>query len=856
MDEDVLELPVAWRRTIYPRRGGVPVRFSPHPASPGIVTALLRDRLEIRTSLQHPQTPPEVGAAGMAHLLEAADSTPLGAAAVAVVLLSRLSWREKEAPAAIAEAWVLERGLEFAVRAGVELAGLRYDTDEPSWRAVPTGQAVLRADPDAVTGNYSWLDVESLLARLRAGVAAAPDDVYGSLVGALAQYRSGGLHQRVATSFLAPTEPGWVDADARAVHAAGGDLWAAVLLAASASTAEQLELVAGQFPPYVMLDGQARCHSMIEGLGAAAVGPLVTWLDAEAAPARRQSILGLLAMLPSDAAFAALVERVEEPHVALEAAAAAARFPRRALRLLAGSDAGAALLRTHVRNHPELVDVVRPELSAAAAGRLDAVLDAIGAVPEVPVTSLPAELMRYRPPEQPMPGWADAASLPPIRMRDGSGVLPLAAARLVLGALRASGQPAARGALEAVKRVCEPRDVAEFAWVLLEGWRAGGMPGPESWTLAVQGVAGDDETARRLAPIIREWPGQSRHARAIEGLQVLARIGSDVALMQLHGIAQRAKFQGLKKNANRQMAAVAATLGLMAEQLADRLVPDFGLAPDGTLVLDYGQRRFVVGFDEELKPFVADEDGKRRKALPKPGAGDDQELAPAAYQRFTALKKEVRTVATDQVNRLERAMVEQRQWTGAEFRERLLEHPLLWHIVRRLVWAAGPGAFRVAEDRTLADADDKPVTIAGDAIVRVAHPVLLGDALPVWSAVFADYEILQPFAQLGRETFTLTGEADLRRFTGIAMPTGRVIGLERYGWRRGNIGDNGIQHTLTRPLPGGGRIEVGLDPGIAVGAVTVLPEQTFDAVKLISAGSGPDPVTASEVVRELTEVTR
>ncbi|MFD0330380.1 hypothetical protein ACFQZC_24780 [Streptacidiphilus monticola] len=43
-------------------------------------------------------------------------------------------------------------------------------------------------------------------------------------------------------------------------------------------------------------------------------------------------------------------------------------------------------------------------------------------------------------------------------------------------------------------------------------------------------------------------------------------------------------------------------LGLTGDQLSDRLVPDLGLESDGTTVVDYGTRRFTVGFDEQLRP--------------------------------------------------------------------------------------------------------------------------------------------------------------------------------------------------------------------------------------------------------------
>ena len=52
-----------------------------------------------------------------------------------------------------------------------------------------------------------------------------------------------------------------------------------------------------------------------------------------------------------------------------------------------------------------------------------------------------------------------------------------------------------------------------------------------------------------LAPLIRAWPGEGQHARAVLGLECLRAIGSETALMQIHGIAQRVPFKGLKAKA-------------------------------------------------------------------------------------------------------------------------------------------------------------------------------------------------------------------------------------------------------------------------------------------------------------------
>jgi Domain of unknown function (DUF4132) len=240
----------------------------------------------------------------------------------------------------------------------------------------------------------------------------------------------------------------------------------------------------------------------------------------------------------------------------------------------------------------------------------------------------------------------------------------------------------------------------------------------------------------------------------------------------------------------------------------------------------------------------------------------------------------VRTVAGDQLHRFEQAMVLQRRWSGAEFRQLIVGHPLVWHVARRLVWAtfdpAADGAgvplrtVRLAEDRTLAGLDDTTVTLEDDAVVGVAHPLHLAGTLGAWAEVFADYEILQPFPQLGRDTYTLTDDertaTDFARFHGVKVPTTKVLGLERRGWRRAAAEDGGVQPAMERPLPGGALLLAEIEPGIVVGDVTEFAEQAFLEVWIVGAGGTRwtrdrphafgelDPVTVSEIIRDLREV--
>ncbi|MDI2129629.1 DUF4132 domain-containing protein [Yinghuangia seranimata] len=526
--------------------------------------------------------------------------------------------------------------------------------------------------------------------------------------------------------------------------------------------------------------------------------------------------------------------------------------------------AGNALRYLAESQGPDLVKAAAAEYGPEAVDAIAAVLAA-----DPLVIALPARMPK-------LPSWAAPHSLAQVQLRDGAGGLPEEAVRHLLTTLAVSEPGNPYPTLAEIQEACTPDSLAAFAWSLFEAWRLSGMPAKESWALTALGTLGDDEVVRRLDPIIRAWPGEGAHKRAVDGLSVLAAIGTDIALMHLHGISQRVKFTALKARAKELIAEVADGLGLTADQLADRLVPDFGLDASGSTTVDYGTRRFTVGFDEQLKPYVLDQDGKRRKDLPAPGARDDAELAPAERKRYATLKKDVRTAASDTIRRLEAAMVTGRTWTAAEFRDLLVGHPLVGHLTRRLVWLAetdgGPVTFRVAEDRTYADGADDALTVPDTAAVRIPHPLELGDGLAVWSEVFADYEILQPFAQLGRQVFRLTDEEAaaerLTRFEGVAVPTRAVLGLVHRGWERGPALDNGVEQWIARRLTDDLYVVGTYEQGISTGFVEEFDgDQTFEGVWVATQPaeyfrawekrrpSDLPPVAASEIIADLTWLT-
>jgi hypothetical protein len=393
------------------------------------------------------------------------------------------------------------------------------------------------------------------------------------------------------------------------------------------------------------------------------------------------------------------------------------------------------------------------------------------------------------------------------------------------------------------------------------------------------GWLGDDECARQLTRLIRKWPGESAHARAVTGLDVLADIGSDIALMNLNGIAEKLKYRGLQEKAREKIAALAEARDLSSEELADRLVPDLDLDERGGLDLVFGERRFRAGFDEFLKPWVKDSTGQRLKDLPKPNNSDDPELSAAAVRRWSALKKDARAIASLQLIRLEAMLSTSRRIRPDVFWLFFAAHPLIRHLTQRLVWGvyadddprtAPTMIFRITDDLSASDAGDEALELdvseTAPGMIGLVHPLHLpAGGVDAWGALLSNYEIAQPFPQLEREIYELTDAEkagfEIRRFEGIKVKATRIRSIGSLGWRLGDPHDGGLVSSIERQV----RLEDGaiktamldlaegclttsgapLDKPPKLGKLTLqgrhgAREYSFDQL---------DPVTASEMLR-------
>jgi predicted DNA-binding WGR domain protein len=401
------------------------------------------------------------------------------------------------------------------------------------------------------------------------------------------------------------------------------------------------------------------------------------------------------------------------------------------------------------------------------------------------------------------PSWVSSVDLPSIVVGDRR--LNEEQINACLTALSLSTLDSPLSLVQHLKAFANQQSLDSFSWNLFERWLTEGAPSKEKWAMTALGLLGSDAIALKLAPLIRNWPGENQHPRAVLGLECLRTIGTDTALMQINGIAQKTKYQGLQTRAEECMAAIARDRQLTSEQLADRIVPDCGLDTTGKRIFDYGARQFHFVLGADLKPMVKDERGKFLTSLPKPNASDNPEQAQQAIADWKLLKKQVSEVVKIQSIRLEQAMINDRRWTWQEFQVLLVQHPLMTHLAQRLVWQAHDSnepssqTFRVAEDQTFTNANDEVFTLNDTLMVGLVHPLQLSPEIKAsWGQILGDYEIIPPFSQMSREIYTLNPEEladkDITRFKNIEISTAALVRtVENSGWRRGRTDQGEIQ---------------------------------------------------------------
>lgn len=403
-----------------------------------------------------------------------------------------------------------------------------------------------------------------------------------------------------------------------------------------------------------------------------------------------------------------------------------------------------------------------------------------------------------------------------------------------------------------VTAACVPESLASFALSVFQEWADKGSK-TDDGLFQMLGYWGDSRAARTLTPLIQQWPKVQLSHRSALGLEILGKMGTDIALTQINAIAAKTKYESVRSRAEVLLQKVASDRNLSAAQLEDRLVPSLGLSDDGTMKLDFGQRYFVASVDEQLQPILKDAKDATIKTLPKATAVDDADLAAQSAEMWREFKKQLKPLAGLQLARFEQAMSNSRRWLGEEFNSLLLNHPLLQKVVHGLVWAVYKkdsivSTFSFRPDGAAIDATGHVVAINADVRIGVPHPLDLTDSIEAWKDIFRNSKKAQPFPQLVRKVYAQKEDIDGTLFglEGLAVPSLAFKGLKSLGWDRDDETFGGTFSYLHRRFPSGSA-SITVSPGLNLAAYDAIASEQTLSINC----EGLAPTDFSELIREL-----
>ncbi|WP_230659594.1 DUF4132 domain-containing protein [Psychrobacter sp. I-STPA10] len=219
------------------------------------------------------------------------------------------------------------------------------------------------------------------------------------------------------------------------------------------------------------------------------------------------------------------------------------------------------------------------------------------------------------------------------------------------------------------------------------------------WFMTASAWLADKSIADKVWQFIKDYESMPTQRGSItHSFKVLATLASNYpdseraekSLQMLIKISQKARST-LRPHADKALSHYAKCLGLSTEQLADKLLPNFGLDKYGTLVVDYNphqpdSRKITVSLTDDLTFAYHDETGKAFKNPPKAGKNDDENAVKEFLAQHKLDKKQLKELRINLPKRLEQMMIEQRALSLSDFMDYYVHHPVMAQLSKRLLW--------------------------------------------------------------------------------------------------------------------------------------------------------------------------
>lgn len=327
--------------------------------------------------------------------------------------------------------------------------------------------------------------------------------------------------------------------------------------------------------------------------------------------------------------------------------------------------------------------------------------------------------------------------------------------------------------------------------------------------LTLCGLLGSDNVLNKLHALFRKSVTDKRAKMAEYVLGAIAMVGNDKALRILEVISRKYanKKPKLSQKALESLDAAAEELGITKDQLADRIIPNFDF--DGIFKeFDVEGDTYRAFVNKDFQLVYYDEYSKMRKSVPRG-------IEPELKKEFSAIAKEIRDVVKSQSDRLEKYMVESREWQSDDWQTFFFNNPIMFVYAMQLLWLRKDNegnildVFYCDEDAEIYNFEDEEVTLDETDVISILHPLNLEEkTLLAWKEKAFENDIKTIFPILERPIFRKLPEelesSISKRYNNQEIPKGADFvapQLVKRGWYK-STGDGGYLEFSRRTLSG------------------------------------------------------
>lgn len=387
--------------------------------------------------------------------------------------------------------------------------------------------------------------------------------------------------------------------------------------------------------------------------------------------------------------------------------------------------------------------------------------------------------------------WVQVESLPELYDRELAR-LPEAAKRALLQSLHYTTRSSAHSSVRVWQQLLEPSSAGRFAEALVKCWaNAAVRDDGRKWAVWAGRVLGDTESLATAAMIVLSTTRTQKEVELLLDLLLGSGVFGEVLLSVLSShpreeIAEQAAskvYRAFFERTRNQWDFSATDFLEEHEALAHAFGVDVGrrdFSLDGdtvSVVLDaYGVPSLLGSVGDGMPPAHDLEALKRFDADPE---------ALALWFALESLEQ----LVSRQAELFERLMSERAMWSWDAWRAIFLENRTFASWSLGVLWCAvgedgEPRFFRVCEDQTLANIEDEAFVGEPHFNVLIAHPMYLTRSQrTTWMELFASYELVAPFDQLGSARESLEWSEVMPMLSKLSGKSVDIRALRKKRWK-------------------------------------------------------------------------